>query len=87
MAKKKKITIDDARYEMFRMLRQKDMGDDIYELAQRIFQGCINVIETGNEITDKDEDLDRDEEWYDAIQEVFYQEVYAKAKNFLEGRE
>ena len=70
---------------MFKMLREKDMGDDIYELAQRIFQGCINVIETGNEITDNDT-LDRDEEWYDAIQEDFYQEVYAKAKNFLDGQ-
>lgn len=82
---KKKMTIDDARYKMFKMLREKDMGDDIYELAQRIFQGCINVIETGNEITDNDT-LDRDEEWYDAIQEDFYQEVYAKAKNFLDGQ-
>ena len=83
---KRKMTIDDARYEMFKMLREKDMGDDIYELAQKIFQGCINVIETNTEITDKEEYLDRDEEWYDAIQEEFYQGVYDKAKLFLDGQ-
>lgn len=80
---KKKITIDDARYEMFKMLRNKDMGDTVYEVAQNIFQGCINVIETGNEITDEDEWLDINEEWYDAIQEEFYQEVYNKLTDFL----
>ena len=79
---KKKITIDDARYEMFSMLRHMDFGDKVYEFAQDIFQGCINVIETGNKITDNDT-LDRDEEWYDEIQDEFYQEVYNKLTEFL----
>lgn len=84
--KKKKITIDEARSKMFTLLGKKSMGDAVYELAQDIFQSCINVIETNNEVIDNDV-LDRDEEWYDEIQDEFYQQVYNKLIDFLKNGE
>ena len=81
----KKITTDEARSEMYRLLKKVDMGDKIYELAQDIFQGCINVIEINTEITDKDEYLDSCQEWYDEIQEDFYQTVYDMIQDFFDA--
>jgi hypothetical protein len=80
--KKVKLTIEQAQHAMFELLKKADLGDRVYEFAQGIFQGFINFLETGAEIKDK-ERLDSGEEWYDGIQEEFYQAVYDKLTEFL----
>ena len=81
-----RITIEEAEQKMFDLLNAEDMGDRIYEFAQELFQRYINVIESGNTITNKDV-LDRYEEWYDGVQEEFYQAVYDRATKFLTNGE
>lgn len=81
----KQITMLEAQKKMFDLLKEKDMGDTIYEAAQAVFQDAINAIETGNEIIDKDE-LDTGQEWYDEIQEEFYYAVYDKLAEFLRAK-
>lgn len=78
-----KLDISGAQKLMFELLDKVDMGDKIYELAQDIFQGCINVVETNSTIKGVEEYLDSGEEWYDEIQEEFYQKVYDKVKQFM----
>lgn len=84
---KKKITIEDAQRAMYEKLEKVSMGDKVYEFAQDIFQGFINMIETENEIKDAEERLESDQEWYDEIQEDFYQTVYDKLTDFLKNGE
>jgi hypothetical protein len=83
---KRKITIDEAQALMYNSLNVVDFGDKVYELAQDIFQGFINVIETKCEIEGVEEYLDSDQAWYDEIQEDFYQQVYDKLTEFLLGK-
>ena len=83
---KRKISIDEAQALMYNSLNVVDFGDKAYELAQDIFQGFINVIETNCEIEGVEEYLDPDQEWYDEIQEDFYQQVYDKLTEFLLGK-
>jgi hypothetical protein len=80
-----KIDVEQAENKMFELLAKEDMGDRIYEFAQDIFQSCINVVETNSEIDDRD--LDSTEEWYDEIQDDFYQSVYEKMTEFLTSKD
>lgn len=83
---KLKLTIEGAQKYMFDLLNKEDMGDRIYELAQDIFQGCINVVENNSVIEGVEEYLDTGQAWYDEIQEEFYQAVYDKMTDFLTAK-
>lgn len=72
---------------MFWLLDKYDLWDAVYEFAQEVFQDCIKRIEDAFNITDIDRYLDTDQEWYDEIQEEFYEAVYDKLAAFLTGEE
>ena len=81
-----RITIEEAREDLFSQLRCESIGDRIYEFAQELFQRYINLIECADEVTGLDV-LDSGEEWYDGVQEEFYQAVYDRATKFLTNGE
>lgn len=81
------ITIGQAQAKMFALLNVEQMGDRVYEFAQDLFQKYIAFIEKSYKIDGVEEYLDIDEEWYDEIQEEFYQAVYDKINDFLKGIE
>ena len=89
--KKEKINIYQAQEMLLQTLDKHDFGDRVYEFAQEQFQNGIAVLEQKYDITDVDgkviEDDGSGEEWYDDVQEQFYQKVYDKTLDFLQNGE
>lgn len=86
---KEKINIYNAQELLMQSLDKKDFGDRVYEFAQEQYQNAIAVIEQKYDITDVDgqviteEDSHGEQEWYDEVQEMFYQKVYDRTLEFL----
>ena len=78
------IKEQNAQDKLFKLLERIDMGDAVYEMAQSIFQKCIDDVESNGMVVDNDgNDYDSGEAWYDDVQEDFFECVYEKLKKFL----
>ena len=79
------ISIKDAEKKIMEVLDKTSMGDVVYTVANDLFQGCVNVVETGNIV--RGDNLDSGEAWYDDIRDSFVQAVYDKMLDFLQHGE
>ena len=82
------IKEQNAQDKLFKLLESIDMGDAVgdavYEMAQSIFQKCIDDVESNGMVVDNDgNDYDSGEAWYDDVQKDFFECVYEKLRNFL----
>ena len=88
----KEISIGDAQQMLFDMFSKDSIGDRVYEFAQDLFFMYVFKIEAKTRIMDSDgnrcESCDGDgSAWYDDVEEDFFQEVYDKARAFLNSQE
>ena len=77
----KKITIEEAEQILFNLL-DDDIEDVVYEAARALLFKLVKKVEDNYTIVNKDI-LDRGEEWYDSVEDLFMQEVYDRMSKFL----
>ena len=78
---KEVLSVDDAQAKLLEAISKTELGDDIYELAEKLRHKCIERIEKEYDIDCSD--LSSGESWHDNVFEETHDIVYEAILKFL----
>lgn len=80
----KKINESYAVDKLYKNLDNINIGDFVYEMAQLVFNQCVEDVESEGVVVDNNgNDYESDETWYDGERDVFFSCVYEKVNEIL----